>query len=85
MGRLFGKGKIIFLGYYVHLLTDVLWKEKITDPSMQRFSELFEKDKDAIWKLKEDWYDLDHLFLKRILVSVLFWNTKMRWDSPIPL
>ena len=32
---------------------------------MQRFSELFEKDKDAIWKLKEDWYDLDHLFLEK--------------------
>ena len=59
------KEKSFFLGYYVHLLTDVLWKEKITDPSMQRFSELFEKDKDAIWKLKEDWYDLDHLFLKK--------------------
>lgn len=57
--------KSFFLGYYVHLLTDVLWKENIVDPSIQRFSELFEKDKDAIWKLKEDWYDLDHLFLKK--------------------
>ena len=34
------KEKSFFLGYYIHLLTDVLWKEKITDPSMQRFSEL---------------------------------------------
>lgn len=57
--------KSFFLGYYVHLLTDVLWKENIVDPSIQRFSELFEKDKDAIWKLKEDWYALDHLFLKK--------------------
>ena len=55
------KEKSFFLGYYIHLLTDVLWKEKITDPSMQRFSELFGKDKDAIWKLKEDWYDLIQL------------------------
>lgn len=59
------KEKSFFLGYYVHLLTDVLWKENIVDPSMERFRELFEKDKDAIWKLKEDWYDLDHLFLKK--------------------
>lgn len=44
------KEKSFFLGYYVHLLTDVLWKENIVDPSMERFRELFEKDKDAIWK-----------------------------------
>lgn len=30
-----------------------------------RFTELFQKNNEGAWKLKEDWYDLDHLFLKK--------------------
>lgn len=59
------KEKAFFLGYYVHLLTDVLWKKNIVAPSVSRFTELFQKNNEGAWKLKEDWYDLDHLFLKK--------------------
>lgn len=55
-----------YLGYLVHLLTDGLWSEKIARPTMKRFSEALEKDKHGtIGKIKDDWYDLDFLYLKR--------------------
>lgn len=53
-----------YLGYYVHLLTDVLWVERIAIPTGKRFSIEFDKDLSFIAKVKKDWYDLDHLFLK---------------------
>lgn len=52
-----------YLGYYVHLLTDILWVEKIHLPTKEKFIKEFERDKDFIWKVKEDWSDQDHLFL----------------------
>lgn len=54
-----------YLGYLTHLLTDVLWSRKIAKPSVARYPEEAEKDRTAlIWKLKRDWYDLDHKFLR---------------------
>lgn len=54
-----------YLGYLVHLITDVLWVRDIYDPSKLRFAEERDKDPDNfIWKLKADWYDLDFKFLR---------------------
>lgn len=52
-----------YLGYYCHLITDVLWKKKIFLPVRERFADKFKKDKNFIWEIKADWYGLDHLFL----------------------
>lgn len=54
------------LGYYVHLLTDVEWVNMLrikyeVDPI---FEELKTNPK-FIWTIKEDWYDLDHLYFKK--------------------
>ena len=43
----------------------MLWKKNIVAPSVSGFTELFQKNNEGAWKLKEDWYDLDHLFLKK--------------------
>lgn len=53
-------------GYYIHLLTDVEWskmmkKKMETDEGYQRF----QKEPSFIWKIKEDWYDLDHLYFRK--------------------
>lgn len=56
--------KSFYLGYYVHLLTDVLWREKVYLPVKNNYMENFAKDKNFVWKVKEDWYDLDHKYLK---------------------
>ena len=54
-----------YLGYIVHLWTDVLWKAKIWYPSVDRYREAYESDpKDMTKKWKRDWYDLDFLFLR---------------------
>ena len=48
-----------YLGYYTHLLTDVLWSELVAWPVRQKFPE-------ATWEeIKEDWYAQDFLYLKK--------------------
>lgn len=55
-----------YLGYLAHLLTDILWHEKISLPCIQLHKEEAEADKQAfLWKMKADWYDLDFLYLSR--------------------
>ena len=60
------KAYSFFLGYYVHLLTDCLWSDQIATPTQQRFSGLFAENRSRAWELvKNDWYDLDFLYLKK--------------------
>ena len=54
-----------YLGYLTHLITDVLWVRDIYAPSQVKFAELRATEGDNfIWKLKEDWYDLDFKYLR---------------------
>lgn len=52
------------LGYYSHLLTDTLWKEKVYYPTKTKYLSEFERDKLFVWQIKRDWYDLDKLYIK---------------------
>lgn len=55
-----------YLGYYNHLLTDILWVEKVFKPSVDKDKKEYMKDSSAtVWKWKKDWYDLDFLFLSK--------------------
>ena len=51
-----------FLGYLTHLLTDCLWSDKIAHPAMNPY--LASGNRQMISKIKEDWYDLDYLYLR---------------------
>lgn len=42
-----------YLGYLVHLLTDKLWVNEIVYAAKKKFSELFEQDRDGLWKSSE--------------------------------
>lgn len=54
-----------YLGYLTHLLTDVLWSEQIALPSFEKFAPAGHPDRNAmIERVKGDWYDLDHRFLR---------------------
>lgn len=54
-----------YLGYLVHLITDVLWLRDVYAPTRVKFAEIYKEDKDSfIWKVKEDWYDLDFKYLR---------------------
>lgn len=59
------KQKSFYIGYYVHLLTDIEWgkmvdKKKTYDENYMKL----EHDNKFIWTIKEDWYDLDHLYFR---------------------
>lgn len=81
-----------YLGYYTHLLTDCLWSDRIAVPTGVRFAALFAQNKETAWEtIKEDWYDLDFLYLKKhpgfrafraYLGSVGFVNTFMDFFAP---
>lgn len=81
-----------YLGYYTHLLTDCFWSDRIADPTQRRFADLFRADRRTAWaRIKEDWYDLDFLYLKKhpgfrafraYLGSVGFVNTYMDIFAP---
>lgn len=59
------KAKSFFLGYYVHLLTDELWRDEVVYPTIEKHRELYNRDRmEAIWTFKKDWYALDHLFIR---------------------
>lgn len=60
-----GREYSFYLGYLCHLLTDVLWSEQIALPSFRRYlgGEPPYRGPQAD-KIKEDWYDLDHRFLR---------------------
>lgn len=52
-----------YLGYYVHLITDVFWVREIWQPVQARCAEEAASP-DFIQLVKKDWYDLDFKFLK---------------------
>ena len=53
------------LGYLTHLLTDKIWSREFVLPAKKKQSELYRADKKRFWQsLKDDWYDLDFMFLK---------------------
>ena len=55
-----------FLGYYTHLLTDIEWtkmthSEGVSEENARKENMTLTE---FIWKNKEDWYDLDFLYLE---------------------
>lgn len=53
-----------YLGYYCHLLTDVLWKEKVFYPTRDKFLNSFANKTEFSWGIKKDWYQVDVIFLR---------------------
>lgn len=55
-----------FLGYYIHLLTDIEWtrmvhSEGVNEENARKANMTYT---DFVWKNKEDWYDLDFLYME---------------------
>jgi hypothetical protein len=52
------------LGYFFHLICDILWAKRIVAATRQQFSDLFAQDmKRAVSLVKDDWYGLDQLYV----------------------
>lgn len=58
-----GEWSDFYLGYYIHLLCDVLWDRNIGAPTRERWQSEF-RDPEFIWTVKRDWYAHDFAFLK---------------------
>ncbi|MBO4845965.1 MAG: zinc dependent phospholipase C family protein [Lachnospiraceae bacterium] len=55
-----------FLGYYVHLLTDIEWTDNIYMSLLNSYPDEAKSDLyKLVWTAKADWYDLDFLYLKQ--------------------
>ena len=53
------------LGYLTHLVTDNLWMHFIGEGTQAAFSSEFAQDRAATWeRVKDDWYGLDHKYLR---------------------
>lgn len=62
------------LAYFLHLVADNLWVYWINGAARVQFAGLLAAlGHQAWWKMKEDWYDLDHLYV-RDHPDALFWR-----------
>lgn len=67
------KEKSFLLGYYTHLLTDIKFKKLISKKQKEDVNyQRLKTDKKFIWTIKEDWYDLDHLYFRDNPDSIFF-------------
>jgi len=70
------------LGYFFHLICDIMWAKRIVGATKQQFKKLFEKGrKQAVSLIKGDWYGLDQLYV-RDHPEHIFWRVIM--TSPFP-
>lgn len=70
------------LGYFFHLICDILWAKRIAVATKHQFRELFEKDmREAVGLVKDDWYGLDQLYV-RDHPEHIFWRVIMTQPYP---
>lgn len=70
------------LGYFFHLICDIMWAKRIGAATKQQFSELFAMDKrKAVSLVKDDWYGLDQLYV-RDHPDHIFWRLIMTHSYP---
>jgi hypothetical protein len=70
------------LGYFFHLICDILWAKRIWAATQEQFKPLFDKDfKRAVSLVKDDWYGLDQLYV-RDHPEHIFWRVIMA--NPYP-
>ena len=70
------------LGYFFHLVCDIVWARKIGTATKRDFKELFDnKPKEAVGIIKDDWYGLDQLYVREHSESN-FWRVIMGNPNP---
>jgi len=70
------------LGYFFHLICDIMWAKRIVGATTQQFKSLFEDDRrKAVGLVKDDWYGLDQLYV-RDHPEHIFWRVIMKNPNP---
>lgn len=74
------------LGYFTHLVSDNLWMHLIGQPTTQTFAAQFSMDRAGTWdRVKDDWYGLDHKFLRDVPDNVFARVVVDAINPPSPL
>lgn len=53
-----------YLGYYVHLLTDIMWSITVYHPTHRVYEKQYKSDPDFDSQMRKDWNDLDFKFMR---------------------
>lgn len=62
------------LGYFFHLICDIMWAKRIWEATQGQYKPLFDADfKRAVSLVKGDWYGLDQLYV-RVHPEHIFWR-----------
>jgi hypothetical protein len=70
------------LGYFFHLICDIMWAKRVWGATQQQFKELFvDNPKKAVNLVKGDWYGLDQLYV-RAHPEHIFWRVIMANPNP---
>lgn len=57
-----------YLGYYVHLLTDIMWSVTMYMPTHIKYAEEYKKNPEFLKIIKQDWNNIDITHLRKIKV-----------------
>ncbi|HJR80719.1 MAG TPA: zinc dependent phospholipase C family protein [Anaerolineales bacterium] len=70
------------LGYFFHLICDIMWAKRIGGATRHQFKEMFEEDqKKAVSTVKDDWYGLDQLYVREHPEHI-FWRVIIANPNP---
>lgn len=70
------------LGYFTHLICDIMWSKLLLKPTKSMCKEIIEADYHKAWDtIKDDWYGLDQLY-NRANPENLFWEVIHKTPSP---
>lgn len=70
-------------GYFFHLLCDNLWIRLIWATTKVEYAAELEANNKFIWAIKQDWYGLDHKYL-RDHPDCSFWRVFAALPTPVP-
>lgn len=62
-GKTKGKAYSFYLGYYLHLITDIMWSSFICLPTYTEYADEYSRDNEFLKVIKCDWSDHDFRFL----------------------
>lgn len=70
------------LGYFTHLICDVLWMKYLGSTTNAAFQELIAEDQQKAWgQIKKDWYGLDQVY-NHAHPESLFWQVIYKTPNP---
>ena len=58
------KAFFFYLGYYTHLLTDIMWSKMICIPTYEKYADEYKKDPEFLRVIKLDWNDRDFQYME---------------------